>query len=133
MSNHSAVWAFDKAPRWDLQQHVGDLVFTFSDGSVEAPAQMWAWANPSVAEPLKRDALLVLEYGKLNRIARLTTPQWKAEEMDGWYMAALANSLCRRKGAYPGPAGTMRVFMTFGHVTGAVSNGKLQIDIPLPV
>jgi hypothetical protein len=105
-ANHQAIWHIDQADRWDLNQDIGDLVFTFPHGVVKAPAQiigsfdtttstwLWAWANPSVAEPLMRDALLVLEYGKQHGLARLTTAKWKAEERDGWYMAALANSLC---------------------------------------
>src|SRR5215213_7606239 len=117
-ANHQAAWRMDQAERWDLKQADGDLIFTFPDGVVKAPAQiigsfdtrtslwLWAWANPSVAQLLKRDALCLLEYGKLNRISRLTTTHWKAEETDGWYMAALATNLLRRTGAFRGPAGT---------------------------
>ena len=145
MANHQATWCIDKAPRWDLNQGVGDLVFTFPDGIIKAPAQiigsidtstsrwLWAWANPSIAEPLKRDALRVLEYGKQHRIARLTTAEWKAEEMDGWCMAALAMTLCRKNGAYRGPVGTMHIFITFGQVTGSLRNGKLAIEMGGPV
>jgi hypothetical protein len=144
LTAHNQSWGIDKAPRWDLNQGVGDLVFTFRDGRVKAPAQIigsfdtttsmwqWAWANPSIAEPLKRDAYRILEYGNLHRIARLTTPGWKAEEMDGWYMAALATTLFKRNGAYRGPADNLRVFITFGPVLGSVANGKLQIDFGEP-
>lgn len=139
-TNHS-VWRIEQAERWDLNQDVGDLVFTFPDGVVKAPAQiigtfdtttsmwMWAWANPSIGEFLKRDALQVLDYGRRHRIARLTTETWKAEEMDGWYMTALATCLCRANGAYRGPTDTTFVFMTFGHVTGSLFDGKLEIDV----
>lgn len=144
MANHQATWHIDQADRWDVNQDVGDLVFTFPDGIVKAPAQiigsfdtttsmwLWAWANPSVAEPLMRDALRVLEYGRQHGLARLTTAEWKAEEKDGWYMAALANTLCSRNGAYRGPAGTSFVFITFGEVTGSLHNGKLKIDWGAP-
>lgn len=144
LTAHNQTWGIDKAERWDLNQGVGDLVFTFRDGTVKAPAQIigsfdtttnmwqWAWANPSIAEPLKRDAYRILEYGKQHRIARLTTPEWKAEEMDGWSMAALATTLFKRNGAYRGPAGTLHIFITFGRVLGSVRNGKLKIEFGEP-
>lgn len=139
-TNHSA-WRIEQAERWDLDQDVGELVFTFPDGVVKAPAQiigtfdtttsmwMWAWANPSIDETLTRDALQVLDYGRRHRIARLTTETWKGEEMDGWYMTALATCLCRANGGYRGPTDTTFVFMTFGRVTGSLFDGKLVIDV----
>ena len=56
------------------------------------------------------------DYGEQHHIHRLTTPIWSGEEMDGWYMAALANRLCKTNGVYRGPAGTTFVFFTFGKV-----------------
>lgn len=144
MANHQATWCIDKAPRWDLNQAGRDLVFTFPEGIIKAPAQiigsfntstsmwLWAWANPSVAGHLKRDALRLLEYGKQHRIVRLTTAEWEAEEMDGWLMAALATTLFKRNGAYLGPAGAMHVFITFGQVLGSLLNGKLEINFEEP-
>jgi uncharacterized protein DUF6882 len=144
MAHHQSMWCIDRAPRWDLSQGVGELVFTFPDGIVKTPAQIigaidtstsmwwWAWGNPSVAKHLQRDALHVLEYGKRHGIERLTTAQWKADEIDGWYMAALATHLCSKNGAYRGPAGTMHVFMTFGPVEGSLRNGQLKIELLPP-
>jgi len=125
---HQNIWQFGRAERWDFDQNSGELVFTFPDKIVKAPAQiigtfdgttstwLWAWANQSIDGVLKRDALRVLEYGKEHGIARLTTAKWKADEMDGWRMTALANRICSSNGAYRGPAGATLVFMTFGEV-----------------
>jgi hypothetical protein len=125
---HQGTWRFGKSERWDFSQDSGELVFTFADMIVRAPAQvigsfdsearswMWAWANSSIAESLTRDSVRVREYGEQHRIRRLTTGTWPAEEVDGWRMAALANRLCVSNGVYRGPAGTAFVFFTFGQV-----------------
>lgn len=125
---HQNAWQFGQEEQWDFDQDSGELVFQFPDKIAKAPAQIigtfdgksntwrWAWANPSIAERLKKDALQVLEYGKQHGIARLTTAQWPAQEMDGWRMTALASRLCSSNGAYRGRAGTTLVFMTFGEI-----------------
>jgi hypothetical protein len=125
---HQNTWQFGREERWDFDQNSGELVFMFPDMIAKAPAQiigtfdaetntwLWAWANQSIAELLKRDALQVLDYGKQCSIARLTTAKWAATEMDAWQMTALANRICSSNGAYRGPAGATSVFMTFGEV-----------------
>jgi hypothetical protein len=126
---HQAGWGFGKAKRWSLDQSRGDLLFTFVDGVVATcPAQivgsfdgadgiwLWAWANPSIADSLKRDSLRVRDYGHQLQIARLTSAEWPCTEADAWAMAALACKLCEAQGVYRGPAGTAFVFMTFGQV-----------------
>jgi hypothetical protein len=131
---HQAGWGFGKATRWGLDQSRGDLLFTFDDGLVAAcPAQivgsfdgadgswLWGWANPSIADSLKRDSLRVREYGEQRQIARLTSAEWPGTEAEAWRMAALACKLCEAQGVYRGPAGTAFVFMTFGTVE---LNGK---------
>jgi hypothetical protein len=125
---HQATWRFGKSERWDFSQDTGELVFTFPDRVVRAPAQiigsfdsregswMWSWTNLSISDSLKRDSVRVREYGERHGIRRLTTPTWAGEEMDSWHMAALANRLCETNGVYRGPAGTTFVFFTFGDV-----------------
>lgn len=125
---HQGTWHFGKEEHWDFSQDTGELVFTFSDMIVRAPAQiigsfdsragswMWAWGNSSISDSLARDSVRVREYGEQHKIRRLTTPSWSAVEMDGWHMAALANRLCESNGVYRGPAGTTFVFITFGQV-----------------
>jgi Family of unknown function (DUF6882) len=46
-----------------------------------------------------------------------TTPKLVCPEDQCWELAALTCTLCEAQGAYRGPAGTARVFMTFGKVT----------------
>ena len=125
-SLHHSAWRFGEEDRWDFSQDTGELVFAYPDLVVRAPAQivgtfdsqagtwMWAWANPSIAESLARDAARVREYGEEHGIRRLTLPKWAGAETDAWHMAALACRLCEANGAYRGPAGTTFVFFTFG-------------------
>jgi hypothetical protein len=125
---HQGTWRLGKSDRWDFSQETGELVFTYPDMTVRAPAQiigsfdsaegswMWAWVNPSISASLARDSIRVRAYGEEHRIRRLTTPSWPAAEVDGWHMAALANRLCERNGVYRGPAGSTFVFFTFGQV-----------------
>jgi len=126
---HKQGWGLGTAARWDLDQSQGNLVFTFGDGTIATcPAQiigtfdttttewLWAWANPSLAEPLKRDSLKIKEYGEKHQIKKLTSDEWFGKEDDAWRMTALACKLCEAQGAYRGPAGTTFVFITFGNV-----------------
>jgi len=126
---HKEAWGLGKIERWDLSQNTGELVFSLPDGiKAICPAQiigtynsedrtwMWAWANPSIDERLRADALKVRKYGEEHRIDRLTKPKWEGTEDDAWAMAALAVKLCGEQGAYRGPSGTTYVFIAFGEV-----------------
>lgn len=125
---HQGSWHFGEEDQWDFSQDTGEIVFTFADTLVRAPAQivgtfdddagtwMWAWGNSSISDSLARDSCRVREYGQQHGIRRLTSASWAGEEIDGWHMAALANRLCESNGVYRGPAGATFVFFTFGEV-----------------
>jgi hypothetical protein len=127
---HVKLWGLGSSDRWDLLQAQGDLVFTFADGlKAVAPAQiigtynskdqswLWAWANDSINDSLKKDAQKVREYGAKHRIKQLTERKWLGSEAEAWAMAAVAVKLCGAQGAYRGPASeNLFVFMTFGEV-----------------
>jgi len=127
---HRAVWGLDRIQRWNLSQDSGELVFSLAGGmKATAPAQiigtfntddhtwLWAWANPSIDDKLKTDALKVRKYGEEHHLDRLTQPKWVGKEKDAWAMVALAVKLCDEQGAYRGPAGPTNVFIAFGEVT----------------
>jgi len=109
----------DFCPRRGAKKCPAQIVGSFdgADGS-----WLWAWANPSIADSLKRDSLRVRDYGQKRQIARLTsaewpcTDEWPCTEAEAWRMAALACKLCEAQGVYRGPAGTAFVFMTFAKV-----------------
>jgi Family of unknown function (DUF6882) len=127
---HVNIWGLDRIERWDLSQESGELVFTLRDDlRAVAPAQLigtyntedktwlWAWANPSIEDKLKVDALKVRKYGEEHQITKLTQRKWTGTEDDAWAMVALAVKLCDKQGAYRGPAGSTQVFIAFGGVT----------------
>lgn len=127
---HQAGWGLGKSESWSLDLSQGDLLFTFKDGiAASCPAQiigsldssdgswLWAWANPSIPEPLQADSLRIKAYGEQHKIARLTSPEWPFTEEEAWNMAALACVLCGAQGVYRGPAGSAYVFIAFGQVT----------------
>ncbi len=124
---HQAGWRFGEHERWGIHQDEGLLRFNFADGLVaEAPAQavgsfsqvdgtwLWAWANPSIGDELKRDALKVRQYGEEHSIPRLTTPQWRGDPEWAWSMTAFAAMHCGSQGAFCGTMGPMLTFLTFG-------------------
>ena len=126
---HRKVWGLGNAQRWDLSQDSGQIVFTLADDmKATAPAQiigtyntkdstwLWAWANPSIDDKLKADALRVRKYGEEHHIQKLIQRKWSGSESDAWAMVALAVKLCGRQGGYRGPAGATHVFIAFGEV-----------------
>lgn len=125
---HTA-WGLGSFDQWNVDQEVGDLVFSNADGTqAVAPVQiigsystrdntwLWAWDNPSILEPLKQDAFKVKAYGEQHGIEKLTTRKLNSSEEEAWKLAALAVRLCGAQGAYRGPAGPSYIFMTFGEV-----------------
>jgi len=127
---HRAVLGLDRMKRWDLNQDTGELVFSLADGlKASAPAQiigtydtedhtwLWAWANPSIEDKLKKDALQLRKYGEDHHVDRLTQQKWVGTEDDAWAMVAVAVKLCGEQGGYRGQAGATRVFIAFGKIT----------------
>jgi len=126
---HSGAWHLGEEKHWSVDQELGQIVFTFPEMVVRAPVQvvgtldtkagtwMWAWANSSVAETLRRDSMRVRAYGESHGIRRLVDATWPAVELDGWRMTALAARLAGSNGAYRGPMGMTYIFMTFGEVS----------------
>ena len=127
---HRKALGLDRLKRWDLNQESGELIFSLADGmKAVAPAQiigtyntedhtwLWAWANSSIDDKLKVDALKLRKYGEEHHVDRLTQRKWVGTEDDAWAMVALAVKLCGEQGAYRGPAGATHVFMAFGEIT----------------
>ena len=122
-------WGLGTFDRWDIDQEVGNLVFSNDDGTTAVAAAqiigsfntddnswLWAWDNRTIVDELKVDSRQLRDYGEKHGIEKLTERTWKGTEEDAWSMAALAVKLCNAQGAYRGPAGKSFVFMTFGQV-----------------
>ena len=98
---------------WLYDQTTGKL--TFSDDGVEqlvidyeevgsvsynSNTWLWAWANPHLEDKIKSEITTVRDYGHQRDLEKLVTPKWKAREVDGWEMTAIAAYLLNAKGAY---------------------------------
>ena len=116
--------------RWELDMGRGEIRFDFADGrSTTAPFQaigtintqtgtwLWAWDNPSIAEPLRQHSLAVRAFGEQQQYVLLTTRTFPCDEDLAWRLTALAAKLNNAQGAYRAPAGTALLFLTFGKPT----------------
>jgi hypothetical protein len=96
---------------WSLDQGTGTIRFQGADGrSATSPFQaigtintqtaswLWAWENPSIAEPLRQHALVVRAFGEQQRYDLLTTRTFPCDEELAWRLTALA---AREKWARP--------------------------------
>ncbi|MGA2230951.1 MAG: DUF6882 domain-containing protein [Tepidisphaeraceae bacterium] len=125
---HNASWHLERGS-WNVDQNIGTIVFSMPDGiKAEAPVQiigtysttdstwLWGWDHPSVVPRLMENAKRMRDYGREHGFDRLTTRKLHCTVEECWELTALAFLLCNANGAYRGPAGTARVFMTFGEI-----------------
>jgi hypothetical protein len=126
---HDGAWRLAEAD-WHIDQDVGTIEFTRQDGIIaRAPVQiigtfnvedrtwLWAWDNSTILPALRSHAGIVRAYGVKRGLGRLTTRKFESSEEEAWRFAAVACKLAGAQGAYCGPAGGTRVFVTFGDVT----------------
>jgi hypothetical protein len=126
--SHQETWGLGREEQWYLDDGSGEVIFTFPELVVSAPAQVigtwdqetrmwtWAWADPLVPQELQVEAGRVREYGAQHGFQHLVNGSWEAEESHCWYMTALACWLCDAKGAYRGVTGSACTFLIFGDV-----------------
>jgi hypothetical protein len=125
---HDGIWQIGQAA-WSVDQDEGTITFTSPNGlRATAPVQivgsyntqdgtwLWGWDNPSLEAPLTEHARKVQSFGQEKGFDILTTPKLVCPEEQCWELTAFACMLAGAQGAYRGPAGTARVFMTFGEV-----------------
>jgi|GEM_PF-2846830 len=123
---HDGVFRISQAD-WSVDQDEGAITFTSPNGMIaKAPVQivgsyntrdgtwLWGWDNPSLEDSLTEHARKVQSYGREHGYEVLTTPMLTCPEEQCWELTALACMLAEAQGAYSGPAGEVRVFMTFG-------------------
>ena len=122
-------WGLGAISGWDLDQESGKIIFHFADGfkavapvqiigslNVDKQSWLWAWANPSVLDPLTQHARNLKGYGELQNIPRLMAPVWSGTNELAWAMAALAAKHCEAAGAYRGETESVHLYMTFDDV-----------------
>ena len=112
-AENEAKFHLSRYEHYEWHQDSGEMVFSsggvakvvasiqmVGDLSKRSRTWLWAWANETLDEPLKRAANAVREMGEREKIERLTTEQWAADETDGWEMTSVAAKLNQATGAY---------------------------------
>jgi hypothetical protein len=124
------LWGMDQAS-WAVDLETGIITFTNAEKGwvIAAPVQvvgtfnteddtwLWGWDHPSVPDPVGEHARLVHDFGEKYGLEAMTTRKIAATMAECWDFTALACHLAGAEGGYSGPAGTARVFMTFGTVS----------------
>lgn len=125
---HRERWGLGTADSWSVDQTTGAIKWSFPDKTVEAPAQvlgshnsdtgswLWAWANKTVLPDMRQDAERVRAWAEAHRYP-LVQPTVDATEETAAMLAAIAFRVTNATGFYRAPAGSSRVFLTFGPVT----------------
>jgi hypothetical protein len=122
-------WGFIRMARWDYKPETRTLTLSDPDKptvianvrhvgsySTKSESFQWAWATyePGAAEVEDISRLRV--FGEVRGITRLTTPNWPADETDGWEMASLAGYILGAEGVYRPPFDHLRWFMLLSNL-----------------
>lgn len=124
-------WGFADATECGFDQSTGLFTMKLKDGSrVEASGQIygsfseadrsweWAWNNPHIAEPLKKDSAIVHEYARRESLPHLYTGQMPVvDETMITYFVAIAEKLSGAQGMYPVRCGKIIVFIGLKSLT----------------
>jgi hypothetical protein len=119
-------WNFSNYKTWGFDQVAGVFFLELRDGSrVEADGQIigsyvasrssweWAWNNPEVEEPMKRDVKLVRAFGEKEKIEYLTKGMVPApDKLFPMYLAGIAIKIMGAEGVFAGSAGPVLVFIS---------------------
>ncbi|WP_269542385.1 DUF6882 domain-containing protein [Cerasicoccus fimbriatus] len=131
-SNLSQQYGLGSYERWDIDQEVGDLLFSNAGevqlsckvvilGSYSSVSEtwMWGWANPSLLDHLTKDTERLIEYGEQHNISDLTEPKTEATEDEAWALSAFACRILGGRGLYRGPTGNGFIIMMITELTKA--------------
>jgi hypothetical protein len=117
-SQNAAVWEkwrLEELPRFDWDQVNGTISFGGSSRTVIADIQflgswsesagtwMWAWANDSVEESMKKEVEEVRSFGVAKDLAELTEAVMEGPIEAAWDMASLSCYILRSEMVYRAP------------------------------
>jgi hypothetical protein len=121
-------WGFIRMARWDFNDRTRTLTFSDPDkptviadaryvGSYSTKTETFQWAWQTFDDAAKvKDISRLRVFGEVRGISRLTTPNWPADETDGWEMAALAGYVLGAEGVYRPPFDHVRWFMLLSNL-----------------
>ena len=119
-------WGFGSEIQWGMSLQKGLLQLGFSDGSVvEADIQAigsyspgtgsweWAWNNPHIPEPIKKEVAAVYKYGKQKGISYLTKGILPISDKTlPIYLSAIASKVMKSPGIYVGEAEDLTYYLS---------------------
>lgn len=114
--------------RWDWYQETGKLIFS-NEGmpvvecdidfvgtlSTATDTWMWAWANESFTENIKKKARAIRDIGEHNGFLKLACAHWSADEVDGWEMTSIMAKEIGAIGAYRTTSDNGYVYMVINN------------------
>jgi len=117
------TWSLGELPRFDWDQQQGEFRFSrngtvcivadiqfIGSWSETAGTWLWAWANESVLEPMKREVREVLQFGRSNDLEELTESQWEGPIEAALDMAALSCYILQSDMVYRAPDSTKAAY-----------------------
>jgi hypothetical protein len=125
---HAAAWGMGEEKIWQLDPHLGRLIFHFEgDRQVAVPMQFlgkynpvtgiffWAWSTTDASFMWLQDALRLKTFGIRHGLPELTLTGVQADEDRIWHYAALAMELSGASCVYRVPqADGYVLYMTIG-------------------
>ncbi len=109
-------WRWDAMAKWHFDDEASTL--TFSDPasptvvadvrligsySTKSKTFQWGWETYDEDAPEAYDVSRLRVFGEVRGISKLTTPNWKGDEVDGWEMASVAGYLLGTEALYRAP------------------------------
>lgn len=121
LSDKQAIWKenfeIGKYKNWNWNQDDAELTFSNDDTpaircdiafvggvSTKSNTWLWSWANYSLIEKVRAPLAAVREFGYEQDYPKLFIPKWRAEEVDGWEMAAIATKILDAESVYRTPS-----------------------------
>lgn len=114
MMKRYKVGEFD---RWDWEQEQGHLIFSNDHTpqlratihfagtySKTSESWMWAWANESLLDRVKKKSEEIKVIGEEHNFLNLVAANWEATEVDGWEMTSVLAKHVGALGAYRTPS-----------------------------
>lgn len=109
-------YQIEKWERWDWSLDTQQLVFSHQglpkvvtdiafagSHSTESGTWMWSWGNSSLPDAVRESMAPVREFGERMNFMKVAAGYWRADEQDGWLMAAFAMHVLGGIGAYRTP------------------------------
>jgi hypothetical protein len=122
-------WGWNAMANWNFDDKASTL--TFSDRtrpsiiadvrlvgsySTKTSTFQWAWQTFDECASEARDIARLCIFGEVRGLSKLTTPNWKCDEAEGWAMASLAGYVLGTDALYRAPFDHQRWFMLLSNL-----------------